>query len=266
MLLSIITVNLNNHIGLEKTIQSVINQSFKNFEYIIIDGGSEDDSLNVIKKFASYINYWVSEKDDGIYNAMNKGISKATGEYCLFLNSGDSLSDDSILHKVFSLNREEDIIYGNRKEFFNNVEKRTITFSEKLSFYFFYTYTLGHQSTFIRRKLFDIVGNYNENKKFDADWEFFMIATAKHNCSYAYVPITICNYDLHGISAIDANREEMMNERLNTLKHHFPLFVEDYEELVRLKREINYYRNRTTLNLIKDIIKKQVQKIRILDK
>ncbi len=89
MKLSIITVNLNNKDGLQKTIDSVISQTFKDFEWIVIDGGSTDGSKELIEKYSDYISYWVSEPDKGIYNAMNKGIKVAKGDYLEFLNSGD---------------------------------------------------------------------------------------------------------------------------------------------------------------------------------
>ena len=112
-LLTIITVNLNNYIGLSKTVESVIGQTFKDFEFIVIDGGSNDGSIEVIKKFARNINYWISESDKGIYNAMNKGIQKAQGQYSLFLNSGDSLYNSGVLQAVSQyLTGEFDLICG----------------------------------------------------------------------------------------------------------------------------------------------------------
>ncbi|MEP7170167.1 MAG: glycosyltransferase, partial [Bacteroidota bacterium] len=99
-LFSIITVNLNNAAGLKKTIESVVTQTFNDVEYIIIDGASTDGSKEVIKNYETKISYWVSEKDTGIYNAMNKAIKKAKAEYCLFLNSGDSLTNKKVLNDV----------------------------------------------------------------------------------------------------------------------------------------------------------------------
>jgi acetyltransferase-like isoleucine patch superfamily enzyme len=123
MKLSIITINRNNAAGLRKTIESVVSQTYTDFEYIIIDGASTDDSVNIIKEYAEATLpcgeglgerlYWVSEPDKGIYNAMNKGILKANGEYCLFLNSGDWLYDNDVLNDVFSISPTEDIVYGN---------------------------------------------------------------------------------------------------------------------------------------------------------
>ena len=111
MKLSIITVNLNNKTGLEKTVKSVCSQTFEEFEFIIIDGGSTDGSLDIIKRYEDNISCWVSEQDKGVYNAMNKGIKMAKGEYLQFLNSGDSLINSDVLNKVFKENKTEDIIF-----------------------------------------------------------------------------------------------------------------------------------------------------------
>ena len=99
--LSIITINYNNLAGLQKTFESVFNQTFQDFEYIVIDGGSTDGSKELIEQYHDKIDYWVSEPDSGIYNAMNKGIVRANGEYLQFLNSGDSLLGENILKNVF---------------------------------------------------------------------------------------------------------------------------------------------------------------------
>ena len=109
---SIITVNYNNKNGLEMTIKSVLGQTCKDFEYIIIDGGSTDGSVEVIKKYASRIDYWVSEPDKGVYNAMNKGIRKATGDYLNFMNSGDAYHSTSALEIIAGLHSDDDIIIG----------------------------------------------------------------------------------------------------------------------------------------------------------
>jgi len=130
--LSIITVNLNNAEGLRKTIESVVSQTYTDYEYIIIDGGSTDGCVEIIKQYEDKITYWVSEPDKGIYNAMNKGILKAKGEYCQFLNSGDWLIKESILHDIFSILPIADIIYGNEQ-----TEKGIRTYPENPSFNFF---------------------------------------------------------------------------------------------------------------------------------
>src|SRR5690348_17657794 len=106
--LSIITINLNNVKGLQKTMESVFAQTFTDYEYIIIDGGSTDGSVSEIKKHQNKLVYWISENDKGIYNAMNKGIVKANGEYILFMNSGDYLYTDNTIKEVFQKSNNED--------------------------------------------------------------------------------------------------------------------------------------------------------------
>lgn len=102
MKVSIITVNFNNAVGLERTIESVVRQPKELYEYIIIDGGSTDGSVEIIKKYEQYVTYWTSEKDNGIYDAMNKGIKEASGDFCNFLNSGDCYHDARVLSNLNS--------------------------------------------------------------------------------------------------------------------------------------------------------------------
>src|SRR5665648_699382 len=113
MKLSIITINLNNAIGLQKTIESILSQIYTEFELLVIDGGSTEDDILIIKKYAKRIKYWISETDKGIYHAMNKGIKQAHGEYCFFLNSGDYFLNENVLKKVFSNEFNEDVVFGN---------------------------------------------------------------------------------------------------------------------------------------------------------
>src|SRR5476651_1326552 len=113
MKLSIITINFNNAVGLKKTIESLIKQQYREFQFIIIDGGSVDSSVDIIKEYADVIDYWVSEPDTGIYQAMNKGIREANGKYLMFLNSGDYLFENTTLQKMAPILCGEDIVYGN---------------------------------------------------------------------------------------------------------------------------------------------------------
>jgi glycosyltransferase involved in cell wall biosynthesis len=194
--LSIITINYNNKKGLEKTITSVVHQSFADYEYIIIDGGSTDGSVDVIKQYSDRVNYWVSEPDKGIYNAMNKGIRKATGEYCLFLNSGDKFTDKYILNKVFSISFSEDLVYGNT--LYDNMCQ---SYPENISLTYLISKSLPHQSTFIKKSLFESIGFYDEENRIVSDWEFFLKAIQLHSCSYKYLSgITISKLESPGIS------------------------------------------------------------------
>lgn len=115
MKISIITINYNNVEGLKRSIESVVNQTSKDYEYIIIDGGSTDGSVDVIKLYSNRIDYWESEPDRGIYHAMNKGVKLATGEYVIFMNSGDKFYSNEIIADFIKLNPKEDILSGDAK-------------------------------------------------------------------------------------------------------------------------------------------------------
>lgn len=134
MRLSIITINYNNIVGLESTVNSVLNQTSKDFEYIVIDGNSSDGSADYLNKEEGNFSYWVSEPDTGIYNAMNKGLKRANGEYLLFLNSGDTLVHEDVLKQVIqSFNSNFDIYYGNLNFDYDGV-KRLRTYPDKFEF------------------------------------------------------------------------------------------------------------------------------------
>ena len=173
MVLSIITINYNNSEGLARTLESIHRQTFKDFELIVIDGASEDESLEVIQAYKADINYWVSEKDKGIYHAQNKGIAKATGTYCLFLNSGDLLCEDAVLDKVFKSELHASVIYGNMKIVYKNGQTEWGEMPESLTLYHMYIDTLWHPVSFIKRTLFTTFGFYREDLKIAADYDFF---------------------------------------------------------------------------------------------
>jgi glycosyltransferase involved in cell wall biosynthesis len=233
MKLSIITINFNDKTGLEKTIKSVIDQTFENFEYLVIDGGSTDGSVDVIKNNAEKISYWVSEPDKGIYNAMNKGIAKATGEYCLFLNSGDYLIDRKVLQKVFENNYREDILYGDLRYQAESGQFSETIFPEKITFSQFISSFLPHPCTFIKKKCFDIAGVYDEKYTIVADWAFMAKAVGKHNCTTRHIPLFVSCHMLGGISSDPQHKKKNFNQREDFLRSEFPAFYEDYIELQR---------------------------------
>lgn len=219
MKLSIITVNLNNKDGLQKTIDSVITQTYKDFEWIVIDGGSTDGSKELIEKYADYISYWVSEPDKGIYNAMNKGIRVAKGEYLQFLNSGDYLINDDVLEKVFSIGADEDIVYGYvaRKE--HGIIKDLTGFLHKsdISLIDIYYQTIPHQGTFFKSSLFEKYGLYNENLKIVADREFYIKTIIYGNVSILFIPVTVSYFEDGGISSTSPKYLQEKKQVLNSL-------------------------------------------------
>ena len=201
-ILSIITVNKNNALGLEKTIQSVIEQTSSNFEYIVIDGASNDISVAVIKKYTDKIDYWISEPDTGIYNAMNKGICKAQANYCLFLNSGDCLLSPETLANVFKEIGENnaDVFYSDAT-FPNGTTK---SYDDTLTINYLLFNHINHQNSIIKRSLFLNHSLYNENLLITSDHEFFLNELWKYKSKFYKIKTNISIYDLNGISSNDS--------------------------------------------------------------
>lgn len=246
MKLSIITINYNDAKGLEKTINSVVSQNNSDFEYIVIDGASTDSSLEVIKQYSQYITNWVSEKDSGIYNAMNKGIAKANGEYLLFLNSGDVLYDATVVQEVLEKLNTYDIITCNQEIIGNNYHEEYkapdhLIFSD-LCFGF-----LPHASTFIKKSLFTTVGLYDENLKIVSDWKFFILALFKNNASYKKYEILVSKFYLGGISTTSNNKFE----REKVLKEEFAFYFDDYKELEAKRKQLDLNRFKLLLEVEK---------------
>ena len=236
-ILSIITINYNNKQGLIQTIESVVNQTWKNFEYLVVDGGSTDGSKDVITQHINDLTYWVSERDKGIYNAMNKGIEMATGDYLLFLNSGDVFKDPSVLEYIYTHLDSAGIVYGDIECVPNQGENWIVYTPSRLSFQFFTKNTIPHQSAFIRKELFDQYGLYDEKLKICADWKFFVEVICKHNVSYKYVSGVIASYFLDGISSMEENRELTTREKQEYLLNNFSAFMPDYDEFDRWNKQ-----------------------------
>jgi glycosyltransferase involved in cell wall biosynthesis len=250
---SIITINLNNRNGLEKTIASVIQQTYSDFEFIVIDGGSTDGSVDIIKKYQEKITYSISEKDNGIYNAMNKGILKATGNYCLFLNSGDFLYDKSVLQNFFFTEQAEDFIYGDLE--FDYDKHKEIAFTPRLmTTYYVIKGSFWHQATFIKRKLFDEIGMYDETYKFAGDFDFFLKAIVVYHKSTKYINQVVSTYNLKGISNQSIYTAEALQEIETSRKTNIDTRVlEVFDEMIlqinQMTQQINelQYQN-TKLN------------------
>lgn len=245
--LSIITINYNDKQGLQKTIESVINQTWKDFEFIVIDGNSTDGSVALIEQYSNEINYWVSEIDTGVYHAMNKGIKIANGEYLLFLNSGDFLVDNNILNQVVNkLDNNVSIFYGNL--FYSELGKRIALWTppNELSFSYLLNFSLPHPASFIKKELFFKYFLYNESLQIVSDWEFFIFCLCKMNEPYKHLDIVISDFDNGGISSKKENLEKIEKEKTKTLMNHFPLFKTDY----LIINEYNSKRNKQ-FNLIK---------------
>jgi glycosyltransferase involved in cell wall biosynthesis len=223
--ISIITVCLNDKIGLERTIQSVLAQNFTDIEFFIIDGGSSDGSLDVLKKYSNRITNWVSEKDNGIYDAMNKGISKSRGRYCLFLNAGDYLAEENVLEEFYKWGRKEDIVYGDMILKTKDNKETLMKSPDSVSIRRMLVDTIWHPVSFIKRTLFENYGPYNLQFKIVADYEFFVRTIIKEEVTTFHIPKVIAVFDDSGISSNMNNRDALIKERNQVQDLYFNRFL-----------------------------------------
>ena len=175
---SIITVVKNNELHLEETIRSVLNQSYKNFEYIIIDGKSQDNSIKIIKKFSHKITRWISERDQGIYYAFNKGLKMCSGNYICIVNSDDVLKKNAlkIIYKYIKKFPDKDFIFGSVKKHWgvlHGYKPKKI----KYSWGFYSSHSTGF---YIKRSSANKIGNYNTKYKYHADYDYFYRMIVKY--------------------------------------------------------------------------------------
>ena len=235
MLLTIITINRNNAAGLEKTMQSVVSQTRTDFEYIVVDGASDDDSLAVIHRFAPALGdrlKWISEPDKGIYHAMNKGLAMASGDYVQFLNSGDCLAGKDVVERMTQVLGQKgfpSILYGNMiKEMPDGKMLEDKSFSgEDITMLGLYIGTLNHSASLIRRDLFDKYGRYDENLRVVSDWKWFLQAIALGEEKPVYTDINVTLFDMTGISETD--KELTRKERRQVLEESIPApILNDY--------------------------------------
>lgn len=258
--ISIITINFNNLKGLQKTFESVVNQTNKDFEYIIIDGGSSDGGKEFLVQNSHKLTYWISEKDFGVYNAMNKGIKVAKGEYLLFLNSGDFLIDDSVIEKVIEkIDSRHSFYYGNLFYSLNNIRTHIWIPPAELTFSYFFLHSLPHPSSFIKRNLFEKYFLYNEEYKIVSDWEFFIYCICKKDETYQYLNINISDFDNSGISSTLNNLNLIQKEKEDVFNKHFKHFKDDYKTLefctTKRFKQINFIKeNKLKWSILKGLI------------
>ena len=218
MKLSIITINRNNLDGLRNTLESVICQTFTDFEWIVIDGGSTDGSRELIEQNADHFSYWVSKPDKGIYNAINKGIAHAQGEYIQILNSGDTLFEDTTLEKLFLNNLDADINYGDALLHYPDGSTIDKHYPDTVTLHYFIHNVINHQATFFKRQVFD--GHpYDEKYLIAGDWAYCMEAVCR-GLRFQHIHQTIVNYDNNGISAQWSERQ--IKEREDILNTYIP--------------------------------------------
>lgn len=231
-LISIVTINFNNSRGLARTLRGMAEQTYKNYEQIVVDGGSDDGSIDVIQDSNFKVDRWVSEPDNGIYHAMNKGIRMARGKYLLFLNSGDHLLEARSLATAAELLTDKDIYYFSLKIIPASGEGDgwNKTYPSLLTFSFFTHDTLPHQSSFLKSNLFNRFGLYDEQLRMGGDWKYFLMCVCRHNCSYSYDPRVIGVFYADGLSSSPEAPALHEAEHKLVLESEFPAFLDDLKQ------------------------------------
>ncbi|WP_158993216.1 glycosyltransferase family 2 protein [Mucilaginibacter sp. L196] len=257
--LSIITINYNNKDGLQTTIESVINQTNKNFEFIVIDGGSTDGSVEIIDKNKTDIDIWISEKDNGIYDAINKGINTATGTYLMFLNSGDYLSaNDTInLYDKYILDYPgTDIFYGDIVILHADSNTKYIhKHPENLDLAFFQKDTLNHQASLIKSELFKDFGCYPLEYTLASDYWLYVKCIIESR-SFVHVNHPTIIYDFNGQST--TNRVVYLAEMNLIWEKLVPKYAQKLTSIVNdFKLLTGYKIVKTAINL-----NSKIQKLR----
>lgn len=224
MMISIITINFNNVAGLKATLDSVAIQTCREFEHIVIDGGSNDGSVEIIKEYINqclmYDVLWVSEKDNGIYDAMNKGVKKASGEYVYFLNSGDTLALKDTVKEMIDAIDDSDFVIGRVNKTYQGrkVGQTDLLCEEDMSLYRMFLHGINHQAALIKRPLL-MKTPYDANVRLSADWKFFVQKIVLESASVKFVDKVLANYDMTGVSS---NTEALRQERTQILDSFIP--------------------------------------------
>lgn len=269
MKLSIITINYNNAAGFKKTLDSVATQTYTDFEHIIVDGASTDGSVDEIIAYSQspIANRrkitWLSEPDKGIYNAMNKGIRMSSGEYLLFLNSGDFLIAADVLEKVFENECSADILCARCNVSDNGKVIWTSNPPEEVTFGTLYIVGLAHQSTFIRKSLFEQYGYYDESFRYNADIEFWYRAIVDNGASTQKIDVITTDYNLDGVSEKKKNDPVFIGEHKRILaKPIYQNILPDYKHyksIIPITQEYQWINKYTFLRRILRYIHKLVK-------
>lgn len=271
MKLSIITINYNNSDGLRKTMESVLAQTTQDFEYIVVDGASTDTSCQVMSeqlsltgdkrlvisdKFEKWsecetngisIRY-ISEPDNGIYHAMNKGIRMAKGDYIQFLNSGDWLVDNLVVENMLRILPDCDIFVGNKISVRADGKLRVEKNNPNVSLLTFYRSTIQHTSAFIRKSLFEKYGMYDESLKIVSDWKWYLIVAGLNKAEVAFTDINVSCFDTTGISSTNltldkAERRKVLEELIPaSILADYDKYYFDIDQMERIKKHRVLYR------------------------
>ena len=242
---SVITISLNAGDTIKKTCESICSQTFRDFEWIVIDGQSTDGTLEFLDYYSEEISILISERDSGIYNAMNKGIAHASGDYCVFMNAGDSFYDENTLSHVAKYADSEllygDVVLKSEGPVLSCKNEKIIKYPEHLTGNFFLKNTLSHQSSFYKRNLFEEYGGYDQAFKIAGDYEMFVRLLKKHNISSRYIARPLSLYFLGGISNDLKFRSLRKREYHQIRWKYFPQYRFSFKSI---RQEIRNFVNR----------------------
>lgn len=257
-ILSIITINYNNSIGLLKTLNSISSQANKNFEYVIIDGNSTDGSVQHILDF-KHTNYkYLIEKDTGIYNAFNKGINLSTGNFLLFLNSGDEMVNNQITDTIIKNSNNDNLLSIYALNFINENNAVSPYFiTKKINAYYVLKNFIPHPSTIISKSLFDKIGFFNENYKYAGDHEFFVrFYLSKYADKFSVHNDLIVNHYLDGLSNDINNLNTILKEREKALDENI--------DNTFIKESIQFYLEFAKIEFVLFSLKKWTKKLNLI--
>ena len=246
MKVSIITIAYNNLEGLKNTYESIRRQTFRDYEWLVIDGGSTDGTKQYLEEHDSELAFWCSEPDKGVYNAQNKGTQHAKGEYCIYMNSGDSFYADDVLEKVFEEESDADVIYGSWQLIFEDGKKIEGNVPEVADLAYFFDDNMCHQAMLIKREAV-LARPYDESFPIYADWEEWL-ALYMQGKSFKRVDVLICNFMVGGLSTGDNASDELKEKRQADIKRiNERYYAEPWRKtmghVAPLVRELNALKN-----------------------
>jgi len=261
MKISIVTINYNNLAGMKKTRESIISQTCKDYEWIVIDGGSTDGAKEFLQEHSNEMSYWCSEKDKGVYNAQNKGIALAKGDYVICMNSGDCFHDKDVLQNVFKQNHSEDVLYGDWMRVYpdGKIEKKEAP--QKMTPYFFYYDNICHQAMFIKTSVMQN-SPFDETYKVYADWSKWQELLQK-GCSFYNVQLVVCDFEA-GVGLSEKNvdlcieeKSRMQNEQPESVKKEFECIRRELKDGLDAAKSYIEIQNKNIENL--EIIRQEQQ-------
>lgn len=246
MKISVIIACLNARNTIEDTFLSILNQTYKNIELVVIDGASKDETIEIINKYKDKISYFISEPDDGVYDAMNKGIKAAKGDFIVFLNANDVFYDNFVVEKVAKTlieNPEAKFLFGDVDYLSQDSQSSNVLKFDNIKNDFSLAFNnICHQSIFYHKSLFERFGFYSEEFKIYSDWDFNIKCLVKNKVSAIYLPIVISKFQLGGICSDSANAKTCKLEKVALIKKYYAdfSFIILSNEFLRTKLGIIY--------------------------